>query len=253
MDTVKKMDENNKKEILVIGHRGAPREAPENTISSFERALKVGVGMVEADLRRTSDGRVVVIHDRDVRRTTNGRGRVDAMTEDQLMELDAGGWFSKKYCGEKIPTLDALLAWASAVEIKLVLELKDNEIEEFVVRRIAAHEMEGKVIICSWKFGALEKVKALAPNMEVAPILVSANRIKPAVIALKPSMVFLWTGYAMTPGVVQSLQSHGIKVMAWVVDSKPLLARALNRKVDGVITNEVSITTSFLTIEYVKA
>lgn len=251
MGTVKKMDENNKNKILVIGHRGAPREAPENTISSFERALKIGAGMVEADLRRTSDGRVVVIHDRDVRRTTSGRGRVDGMTEDQLMELDAGGWFSKKYCGEKIPTLDVLLAWASGADIKVVLELKDNEIEEFVVRRIAAHEMERKIIISSWKFGTLEKIKALAPDIEVAPILVSANRIKPAVIALKPAMVFLWTGYAMTPGAVQRLQSLGIKVIAWIVDSKPLLARALNRKVNGVTTNEVSITTSFLNAEHV--
>lgn len=240
------MDDVKQKEFIVIGHRGAPREAPENTISSFEKAVRAGVHSVEADLRRTSDGRVVVFHDRDVRRTTNGRGRVDSMTEDALQELDAGGWFGKKFSGEKIPTLDNLLEWGAASGARLILELKDGEIEEFVARRTAAHEMENKVTICAWKLQALEKMKELAPSISVAPILVSANRIHPKVVALKPSFVFLWGGYAMTQKVVANLHGAGINVIPWIVDSKPLLTRVLKRKVDGVITNEAAITADFI-------
>lgn len=240
------MDYGNRNELIVIGHRGAPREAPENTISSFEKAVKAGVDCVECDLRRTQDGRVVVIHDRDVRRTTNGRGRVDSMSEDQLLELDAGAWFGKKFTGEKIPTLDGILEWGASSGARLILELKDREIEEFVARRIAAHEMEKNVTVCSWKPQSLQKMRELSLDISVAPILISANRINPKIVALNPAFIFLWGGPAMTRGVVTKLHAAGIKVIPWIVDSKPLLTRVLKRDVDGVITNEVSITASYI-------
>ena len=74
----------------VVGHRGAPRDEPENTLASFERAIRIGVDWIEFDLRKTRDGVLVVIHDETVDRTTNGKGLVRDMTFDELRELDAG-------------------------------------------------------------------------------------------------------------------------------------------------------------------
>ena len=84
--------------MIVIGHRGAMAYEPENTFSSFKKALKFGVPMIEFDVHMTSDGKVVVLHDETVNRTTNGSGRVDKLPYAQIKELDAG-------FGQPIPTL----------------------------------------------------------------------------------------------------------------------------------------------------
>lgn len=90
---------------LILAHRGASVEAPENTLAAFELALEQGAHGVELDAKLTIDGEVVVIHDPTVDRTTQGRGRVSQLTLAALQELDAGSFFSEKYSGEKIPTL----------------------------------------------------------------------------------------------------------------------------------------------------
>ncbi|MGB7874041.1 MAG: glycerophosphodiester phosphodiesterase family protein [Anaerolineales bacterium] len=90
---------------LILAHRGASVEAPENTLAAFELALEQGAHGVELDAKLTVDGEVVVIHDPTVDRTTQGRGRVSQLTLAALQELDAGSFFSEKYSGEKIPTL----------------------------------------------------------------------------------------------------------------------------------------------------
>src|SRR6476646_6451219 len=87
--------------FLIIGHRGAAGLEPENTLRSFTRALRIGVDAIELDVYCV-DGKLVVIHDDTLERTTNGRGDVMAMSYDALRRLDAGS-------GERIPTLDEVL------------------------------------------------------------------------------------------------------------------------------------------------
>ncbi|MFQ5885369.1 MAG: glycerophosphodiester phosphodiesterase [Thermoplasmata archaeon] len=87
---------------IVIGHRGAPVEAPENTILSFQRAIQVGADMIELDVRETADGHLICLHDEDVSRTTDGDGTVSELTLVEVKSLNAGN-------GEKIP----LLEWGS--------------------------------------------------------------------------------------------------------------------------------------------
>src|SRR4051794_3095625 len=103
--------------VTIVGHRGAAAHAPENTLASFEKARELGVDMVEFDVHLTADRRCVVIHDETVDRTTDGHGLVGSKTLPELRELDAGN-------GERIPTLEELLAWARDVEMPLSVELK---------------------------------------------------------------------------------------------------------------------------------
>ncbi|MBZ0251997.1 MAG: hypothetical protein K8I02_01540, partial [Candidatus Methylomirabilis sp.] len=91
---------------LRIAHRGASGECPENTLAAFGRALEIGVDMVEFDVHLSRDGVPVVIHDDDVRRTTDGRGLVKDLTLAELRRLDAGGWKDARFAGERIPTLE---------------------------------------------------------------------------------------------------------------------------------------------------
>ncbi|MGN6674003.1 MAG: glycerophosphodiester phosphodiesterase, partial [Thermomicrobiales bacterium] len=86
---------------VILGHRGAPREAPENTLAAFRRAFAYDIDGVETDVQRSADGQLVLIHDDRVDRTTSGHGNVGDLTWDELRALDAGQ-------GERIPSLDEL-------------------------------------------------------------------------------------------------------------------------------------------------
>jgi glycerophosphoryl diester phosphodiesterase len=88
--------------MLRIGHRGARAYAPENTLTSFKKALEIGVDAIELDVRKTKDNQLVVIHDADVKRTTDGEGLVNELTLKEIEGFDAGS-------GEKIPTLEETL------------------------------------------------------------------------------------------------------------------------------------------------
>ncbi len=229
------------KHIEIFGHRGAPTEAPENTMSSFQRAFEAGAGAVELDLRRTLDGRVVVFHDKKLDRTTNGRGRVDSLSEDELLELDAGAWFGPKFAGEKIPVLDEVLKWAAETGVRLDLELKDDEIEEFVVRRIKAHEIEDSVVLSSWSVKNLLAARGYDPKVRIAPILVAGLHLRKHVEEIKPEFVLLWSGPALTAGIVEKAEKLGVPVVAWLVNSEPLFKKVKGRGVAGVITDETAL------------
>ena len=88
----------------VCAHRGEHRTAPENTVPAFLAAVKMGVQQIEFDVRTSKDGKMVIMHDATVERTTNGAGKIADLTFDQIRALDAGSKFDKKYAGTKVPT-----------------------------------------------------------------------------------------------------------------------------------------------------
>lgn len=112
--------------LCIAGHRGNSHEAPENTYAAFKQAREIaGPGVTcETDLALTSDGRMVLIHDEAVDRTTNGHGLVRNMTRDELLKLDAGSWFDPQFASERIPTLEDALVFARENDIIYQMEVK---------------------------------------------------------------------------------------------------------------------------------
>ncbi len=108
----------------VIGHRGAAARAPENTLAGIRLAAALGVPWVEFDAKITADGQCIVFHDELLDRTTNGRGRVDATTYDEIRRLDAGSWFAPDFAGERVPRLDAVLAQVIELGLHADIEIK---------------------------------------------------------------------------------------------------------------------------------
>ncbi|MEM2727493.1 MAG: glycerophosphodiester phosphodiesterase family protein, partial [Candidatus Bathyarchaeia archaeon] len=127
---------------LRIGHRGAKGYEPENTILSFKRALELGVNAIEFDVRRTKDGEIVVIHDAEVDRTTNGKGLVGELTLSEIKSLS-----TEK--GEKIPTLEEALDFLDR-KSKIFIEIKEVGIEEKVLEIVRRKGLEDNVIIISF-------------------------------------------------------------------------------------------------------
>ena len=115
-----------KNNIYVAAHRGWSEKYPENTMLAYRKAAELGVDQIEIDVRVTKDDQLVIIHDATVDRTTNGSGRVDSMTLEELRALDAGSWKGEEFAGERIPTLDEFIAFAvSLPEMTFDIELKE--------------------------------------------------------------------------------------------------------------------------------
>src|SRR5271170_3859449 len=110
----------------VIAHRGASGYAPENTLAAFQRAVELGAGFIETDLHLTRDARFVAIHDSTLERTTGGRGGVQDFTLAELRELDAGLWFDRQFSGQRIPTIEDVLAFSQKHDVIFYLDAKYN-------------------------------------------------------------------------------------------------------------------------------
>lgn len=140
---------------LVVGHRGASAQAPENTLESFALALQQGANALELDVQATSDGHVVVLHDPDVARTTDGRGPVAAMTLRQLQALDAGArWthdgrtFPWRGRGVLVPTLDALLE--AHPDVSMLVDAKSAAVARLLRRVLDRHQAHARVVVGSF-------------------------------------------------------------------------------------------------------
>jgi len=123
--------------VDVIAHRGASAYAPENTMASFRLAAEMGADWFELDCGPTKDGAVVVIHDNTVDRTTNGQGRIAAMTLDEVQALDAGAWKGPQFSGARIPTLAEALDFAHE-RIGVYIEIKSCGNDPALLARLEA-------------------------------------------------------------------------------------------------------------------
>lgn len=152
--------------MLVYAHRGSSGTDPENTLRAFRQAIVDGADGIELDVHATSDGVPVVIHDRDVARTTSGRGFVDAMTLAEVKGLDAGQ-------GEQVPTLEEVLALTTG-RLKLYIEIKQSDIGANVLA-VLAKSPQADWLIASFDYDILREARSLAPDAELWPIAVAAT------------------------------------------------------------------------------
>ena len=203
---------------LIYAHRGASAVHPENTLRAFRHALAIGVDGIELDVHTTADGVPVVIHDRDVARTTDGAGYVDEIPLVRLKALDAGD-------GERVPTLAQVLALVGDAA-HLDIEIKGIGIERQVLEVLAAYPAV-RWAISSFAWDTLRVVRQLDPAAEVWPL---AEHVGDELIAIANELaspaVSLYTG-AYTVENAAKLREAGLRVMVWTVND-PLEARRVS-------------------------
>ncbi|MFW5976413.1 MAG: glycerophosphodiester phosphodiesterase [Bacillota bacterium] len=165
-----------KNKFMNIAHRGASGYYPENTISSFQAALNMGIKWMECDVRLTSDKEIVVIHDRKVDRTTDASGLVSNFTLKELKQMDAGSWFDCKFKNEKIPTLKELFDLLKEYkEVQLVVEIKDSiyfpEITGKIIYLIKKADLINQITISSFHWSVLKETKNTEPAIKTAALV----------------------------------------------------------------------------------
>ncbi len=111
--------------VILAAHRGDRKTCPENTMPAFEKALAFGVDMIETDIHMTKDGELIIMHDRNTKRTTGHDGLVDQMTFEKIKALDAGGWFSEEFKNTSVPSVQEFIEWIKDTQMLINWELKD--------------------------------------------------------------------------------------------------------------------------------
>jgi glycerophosphoryl diester phosphodiesterase len=220
--------------MLRIGHRGARAYEPENTLRSFKKALEIGVDAVEFDVRKTKDNQLVVIHDADVKRTTNGEGLVSELTLKEIKEVSAEK-------GEKIPTLKEALNFLDK-KVKIVIELKEAGDEEKVLAAVRENGLQKNVVIVSFIEEALRKVRDLDKEVETGLIYVKHKNPVKAALELKASYLLPLYRFTHTANVKKA-HENGLKVIVWTINNPEEVAEYAKKGVDGIASDKPDILT----------
>lgn len=158
---------------IIYAHRGASKLAPENTMPAFQLAYEQNADGIETDIQLTKDHIPVLIHDENVRRTTNGTGFVQDYTFKELQKLDAGSWFSKYYVNTSILSLEDFLCWSKDKKLLLNLELKTNviayrNIEKLVYDLLKKYNKINQTVISSFNPNSIKNMHKIDPNVTTA-------------------------------------------------------------------------------------
>ena len=153
---------------FIAGHRGDRSQAPENTIPAIELALSGSMVFVEVDVRLTADGIPVLFHDETVDRTTNGAGPVADLTLAQLKALDAGSWYSTRFAGVQVPTLQEFLVVLAESRKKAMIELKGvwtAEEASVAADLVREHDVDHRTVVASFEPETLQALFVAAPEL----------------------------------------------------------------------------------------
>jgi glycerophosphoryl diester phosphodiesterase len=222
---------------LIIGHRGASAEMPENTLAAFGLAAEQGADGIELDVQLSADGRLVIIHDFDLSRTTNGRGKVSEMTAAELQTLDAGA-------GQTIPTLDDLFEMLGS-QLLYNIELKyfgwrDVGVEAAVADRITAYHLENRVLVSSFNPLAVRRARRHLPRTIPVALIRGQGLLKYSYLlaageADHPHYSLVDAAY------LRWAQRRGYRVNVWTVDDPVEARRLADLGVNGLITNKPDV------------
>lgn len=231
-----------KKSALVLGHRGAMGLAPENTLSGMRTAVAFRAALLEIDVHLSRDGRLVVMHDETVDRTTNGRGFIRDLFSREIRKLDAGIRFAGKFKNEKVPFLEDILDFIKGKEVRLNIELKNGPvfypgIERKIAGLIGQYGYHDKVLVSSFDHQALLKIKKIDPSVSIA-ILYAHNMVGIEAYAQKLRVAAVHPHhYWVSRGLVRAMHRINIAVNTWVVNSTADFLRLSRMGVDAVGTN----------------
>ncbi len=232
--------------ISISSHRGNSHIAPENTIPALESAILAGSDYAEIDIQQSKDGTLVLLHDKNLKRTAGVNEFIWELTDEQLNRLDVGSWFSLDYLNTKIPTLEEVLIYCKD-RIKLNIEIKvtgnDQNLEERLVALLEEYHFENHCVISSTNYDSLKKIKVLNKNLHTGLILHAAY----GNFYDKEYMDFFSIRYNfVTKGVITGAHRAGKEVHVWTVNTAREMERMKSLGADVVITDQPTLAREVL-------
>ena len=224
---------------LVIAHRGASANAPENTMAAFELARVEGADMIELDVRPTADGALAGFHDETTERWSGRPDPVARLTWAELSRLRIGG--------EPVPALDEVCRWAREAGMRLNVELKAGGIEAAVAAILRRYELVDHVIVSSFYPAVLFALRDVAPELRRG-VLMGVPSSRPDV-RIREARPLRWLrrveAVAWHPAwqlpflrrILPRIRRLGYQVNVWTVDDPAMMRRLIVLGVDGIISN----------------
>ena len=234
--------------VEIIGHRGAAHEAPENTMASFKTAWSQNADAIETDLWLSKDGKIVIMHDGDTKRMGGETNKIATQTWDQLQNVDVGAWKGEQFKGERIPTLESILASIPPGK-RAVLEIKCGpEIVPELARVIHASKRKpAEIAVISFNFDSLKESKAALPELEHYFLYDYKTNAQGRLPELKPMIAraksanfdgldlqFKWP---INKAFVKEVKAAGLKLVVWTVNDPAVARRMVESGVDGITTD----------------
>ena len=239
----------------IIAHRGYRAKYPENTLIAFQAALDAGVTMIELDVIHTRDGKLVVMHDNTLDRTTNGRGPVIDHSLKEVKKLDAGSWFNPIFAGQRVPELEEVLDLING-KVPVNIEIKPHAvdarppaktIERQVVELINRKKIHDVAMISSFDKNILEKIASLENPPTLA--LISRDPADNSILAFcRRLKIFSWhpSPLILTIEQVEAMHAQGLKVFPYNVDTPEQFKQMFDMRVDGLISNDPLLVIDWL-------
>lgn len=226
--------------MLIIAHRGASGNAPENTLAAFRKAVALGATFIETDLQLSRDARFVAIHDATVNRTTNGQGAVHDMTLADLRKLDAGSWFGSEFAGERIPTLEEILEFSKKNDVVFYLEIKPGAAWGGEHALIGALRESGEIpraVVISFDAAIVLNLRKIEPTLmtgllydgQIENPLDKAVEIGARQVAVRGDLV--------TPALIAQARKKDLQVVCWTVNHPAHMRMLAAAGVDGIMSD----------------
>ncbi len=219
-------------------HRGASAYAPENTMTSFRKALQLGANGIELDLQQTKDGKIVVFHDNKIDKKSNGKGKISDYTYKELLDFDFGSWFNLKFKNEKIVLFEDFAKEFLSKELTFAIELKQEGIEKDtldIVKKYATHD---DIYITSFNFNALKNVRMIDSNIKLSWLIeekINEDNVS-KLLKIKGSQICPNAEHA-SPSGIELANKSGLGVRLWGVFNEDIMRKVFNFNIDGMTVN----------------
>ncbi len=212
-----------------IGHRGAAGHVDEDTLESIKKAIELRCSMVEIDARKCESGEIILIHDKKVNRTTNGRGKVRKIPYEDIKKL-------RTKSGYKIPTLEQAFKLMKG-KCKINIEIKDKNSYLEILNLVEKYDLTHDVLISSFKWEVLKKIKKLNPLIKTG--LLSKRRIGRIKIAQKLGCYSVHPHFStrVTKRFVDRAHKKDLKVIVWAINWLGFIDGLRKIGVDGIISD----------------
>lgn len=234
---------------MIIAHRGARREAPENTLPAFERALELGADGIELDVLLTKDNVPVVTHNDDLSILTERRGFIHDLNFSELEEIDFGGHFGEAWRGTPIPTLSEAIQLIGGRKMLTIFEIKAQPRLHSISAKtiggiVSGAGMRGPVIVSSSSLKIIRELKSAHPAMPRAIIIrnrdfsflrASFFAKVAGVSAIHPCLK------TISAEMVSRAHKRGLRVDAWTANTAEDFERCVRLGVDGIITDDIAL------------
>lgn len=219
-------------------HRGASSYAPENTMSSFKKAFQLGSNGIELDLQKTKDGKLVIFHDKEIDKKSNGTGKISDYTYNELLEFDFGSWFGKEFKNEKIVLFEDFMKSVSDKNLILAIELKEEGIEKDTLEIIDKYYNKANIFITSFLYNALSNVRKFDNNIKIGWLIEDDinKRNVSELVKISGNQICPPANLVSKEGI-KLARENGLSVRLWGVSNEEIMERVYKFDIDGMTVN----------------